>query len=716
MSETRLRDASPIDTGLESPTHPPSVPPDDPSDALLAACRLVAAELGIEVRRPPRAAAEDPIVDPLAAIARASGVRLRRVALDGEWWRDDGGPLLAFRAGGGAPVALLWTRARRYRLVDTATGARMLVTPRVASTLAPQAYAFYRPFPLGPISGADLIRFGFRGSRRDALTVLVAGALGGFVGIATPLATGLLIDRFIPQGDRAGLVRLALALTAGAFAVAAFTVTRGVATLRIETRADGAIQAAIWDRLLGLPVAFFRGYTVGDLTLRAMGIDIARSALTNVAVAAVLAFAFTAWSLGLLFVIDPALAMVATLLITVLVVATALIGRALRRHSQVVQERSGTLAGTVRQLLLGLPKLRVAGAERRAFAVWGRDFAAHRETTRRAQQTAIWISVLAAAAPPAAAAVVFALVGQRAAGNLSTGEFLAFIAAFGQVLAAALGLGTAFETAARLVPTYERARPILETFPEVDPVRADPGRMTGAIEVHDLTFAYVPGDPPVVSGVSFRIEPGQFVAIVGPSGAGKSTLFRLLLGFETPDLGAVLYDGRDLASLDMPAVRRQLGVVLQDDALLPGELGTNILGSSLLTLDDAWEATRLAGLDDDIRRMPMGMHTFVAEGGAMLSAGQRQRVMIARALVRRPRILLLDEATSALDERTQRIVAASLERLHATRIVIAHRLSTIAGADLILVMVDGRVVQRGTYAELLAQDGPFADLARRQIA
>ena len=205
------------------------------------------------------------------------------------------------------------------------------------------------------------------------------------------------------------------------------------------------------------------------------------------------------------------------------------------------------------------------------------------------------------------------------------------------------------------------------------------------------------------------------MAIVGPSGCGKSTLFRLLLGFEKPESGAIYYDGQDLGGLDIQAARRQIGTVLQNGRIVDGDIFTNIIGSKALSIDDAWEAARMSGLDKDIEAMPMGMHTFISQEGGGLSGGQRQRLMIARAIVSKPRILFFDEATSALDNRTQAVVSESLESLKATRIVIAHRLSTIVNADRIFVLEKGVVAQEGAYQELIEKEGPFADLAKRQM-
>jgi ATP-binding cassette subfamily C protein len=299
--------------------------------------------------------------------------------------------------------------------------------------------------------------------------------------------------------------------------------------------------------------------------------------------------------------------------------------------------------------------------------------------------------------------------------GLTTGEFLAFAAAFGQFQAAALELSGAFLSILGVVPLYERAKPILDALPEVSTMKTHPGELSGAIEVKHAVFRYRADAPLALRDVSIKIPAGRFVAFVGPSGSGKSTLLRLLLGFETPESGSVYFDDQDLTGLDVQAVRQQIGVVLQNGRLSTGSVYQNIVGSAPLSMEDATQAARLAGLEEDIRALPMGMHTMIGEGGAGLSGGQRQRLMIARAIVRKPRMIFFDEATSALDNETQGIISRSLESLQATRVVIAHRLSTIVNADYIYVMEKGAVVQEGRYEDLIRREGPFADLARRQI-
>jgi ATP-binding cassette subfamily C protein len=293
---------------------------------------------------------------------------------------------------------------------------------------------------------------------------------------------------------------------------------------------------------------------------------------------------------------------------------------------------------------------------------------------------------------------------------------VAFYAAFGSFVLAAQALAEASLGLLAIVPFYERLAPILTALPESDEGRGHPGRLRGGLSVSHVRFRYHADAPWVLDDVSFDVQPGEFVALVGASGSGKSTLLRLLLGFERPGSGAVRYDGQDLSALDARAVRRQIGVVLQESRLLPTDIFRNIVGNSSRTPQDAWEAAEMAGLGEDVRQMPMGLHTVVSEGGGTFSGGQRQRLLIARAIVNRPRLIFLDEATSALDNKTQAVVTQSMDRLDATRIVIAHRLSTVVNADRIIYLEGGQVREEGTYQELLAKGGLFAQLARRQMA
>ncbi|WP_353265419.1 NHLP bacteriocin export ABC transporter permease/ATPase subunit [Gemmatimonas sp.] len=703
-------------------------------DLTFAAAQRVGTLIGVTLRSYPRGDGLPSPADPLAAIARASRVRIRQVALRADWWESDNGPMMGTLAaneesadaapealGGPAarPVALVPTRnGRGYTIEDPLSGASVRVDANMANRLEPFAYTFYRSFPNRALTVMDVARFGLRGCGRDVAMVVFMGLAGALLGLVPSMAIGMMFNDVIPGAQRDQLVQLTVVLIACALATALFNATRSVALLRVEGRMGTTVQAAIWDRLLALPMSFFRPYTAGDLAVRAMGIDSIRQVVSGATVSALLGGVFSLVNFGLMFWYSSVMAWKATLLIVV-AVAIASTGSLLQlRHQRVAVGIHAKVSGVVLQLLMGVAKLRVAGAETRAFSRWATRFADQRQRQFRAERVGNVVQAVQGSFPIVASLVLFwAALPLLASGNvLPTGNFLAFLSAYGSAQGALLGTCTALLSTLSTVPLYEQARPILTTEPEVDEAKGDPGLLTGEIALDHVYFRYSVDGPPTLRDLSLRVKPGEFVALVGPSGSGKSTILRLLLGFEQPESGVVSYDGQDLAGLDVQAVRRQIGVVLQNGQLMSGDIFTNIAGSARVTIDEAWEASRMAGFDEDVNAMPMGMHTVISEGAATLSGGQRQRLMIARAIVQRPRILFFDEATSALDNRTQAIVSASLDRLRATRVVVAHRLSTVVNADRIVVVERGQVVQQGRYDELLAQPGPFAELARRQLA
>jgi NHLM bacteriocin system ABC transporter ATP-binding protein len=690
------------------------------ADPLLAVCALVGQSQGIAIRARPDAPSGGKLEDRLLRICADSRVRSRRVILREDWWRRDNGPLVAFRALDGdqkikRPVALLPVSARAYEMVDPAEGTRVRVDAAVAEGLSGDAHMFYPPLPERPVTRGDLLRTALAGRRDDLLIIVLMGAGGGLLGMLVPILTGQLFGSVIPGAARGQLLQITLALIVAALAGAVFQLTRSIAVLRIGGKADGRVQSAVWDRLLSLPVTFFRRYTVGDLANRSLGINAIREMLTGNVLTLLLGAVFSVFSFGLLFYYSWRLALIATALVLLLSGVTVGLVWLQIRHQRALLDLQGKIASLLFGLINGIAKLRVAGAEARAFSRWAERFAEQRRRTLAAQRAANLQASFNAVYGVLTSLVLFAVVGYSSTEAMPTGEFLAFSAAFGQFLAAALSLVSAFSSVLTMVPLYERLSPILETVPEVDESKSEPGDLAGEIEFSHVSFRYQADGPLILDDVSFRAGPGEFIALVGPSGAGKSTCLRLLLGFEKPTSGSLYFDGQDLASLAVQSVRRQIGVVLQTGRPMAGSIFSNITGSSNLSIDDAWEAARMAGLEEDIKAMPMGMHTVISEGAETFSGGQKQRILIARAIVHKPRIVLFDEATSALDNRTQEIVSRSLERLKATRIVIAHRLSTIQNADRIYVVDGGRVVEEGSYQDLLRRDGPFARLAERQI-
>ena len=724
----------------------------DARTPLEAAVGIVAGSIGATVEVPRRTAVgEGDLPRAVEALVRRSGIRTRRIELAPGWWRRDGPSFIATTtgdagtAGGGAAeyggvtgrggaaehtgggqdraprvLAVLSNGRGGYRAVDPVAGRTFDVGAREAAGIGRLGVKLYAPLPDAVRTGADALLHAVQGQGRDLRTLLVMAMLGGLLALATPVLTGQLLADVIPRVDVPMWGAFLGALLLATLGAAAFAVVQAIAMLRIESRMDERLQAAVWSRLLSLPPRFFRSFTAGDLADRANGMAQVRQMVSGATLGAFIGGVFSVFSYALLFYYSWRLALCAGALLLVLVGATWVSARAQMRHLRTAFAAQGAIDGFVFQMITGLAKIRMANAENDVLARWAARYSEQKRATLAARRWEAGLLSFAGTFAPLATLVIFAFIFQSLLGkerqpDFGLADFLSFYAAFGQLTAAVIALTEAWTTLVGALPLFERVQPILEARPETAREGADPGDLTGRIEFANVSFRYLPEGANALDRASFRIRPGDYVAFVGPSGSGKSTIYRLLLGFERPDSGAVFLDDHDLSNLDLPAVRSRMGVVLQDGRLSATSIFRNIAGPAPITVDEAWEAARAVGLDTDIRAMPMGMYTIVPEGGRGLSGGQKQRLLMARALARRPRILLFDEATSALDNRTQAIVQASLKKLGITRVVIAHRLSTVREADRIFVMEEGRIVERGRYDELMAAGGAFAALARRQM-
>jgi ATP-binding cassette subfamily C protein len=693
-------------------------------DPLGEVCRLVAHKIGISLRLPPNPVQTLPMVERLQRLCDASHLHSRKVLLRGDWWRHDNGPLVAFiswkqDAEGQSkidlhPVALLPASSASYQLVEPANGASRLVDAVVAKSLHEQAYMLYPGSIENLGQPRKLARRIVQHYGRDLLAILFMAFAGGLLNMSVPIVTGAIYGRVIPHGSGTELKQLALVLLAAALGACGFQITRALSVLRLTGKVETHLQPLVWGRLLELPVSFYRRFRVGDLADRVQGIGTIRELLLADVTTTSLALVTSIASFALLFYYSWHFALLATGMVACLVSVTAVLALLQMRHRHRSIEIQGKISSLEFALIQGIAKLRSSGAEIRSYGVWVRQLADQSRHALHAQNTAALQAGVNAFYLIASELALFALMGLGLTKHLSLSRFLAFSAAFGQVQVALLTFITLIPELLIIFPIYKRLQPILEEAAEADESKTAVG-LSGDIEVRNVSFRYQEHGRFVLDSISFKAHRGEFVAIVGPSGSGKSTLIRLLLGFERPTSGVVLYDNLDLASLDVKSVRRQIGTVLQNSKPVTGDIFTNIVGGTSNDLSAAWEAARIAGIDDEIKAMPMGLHTIIGEGATTFSGGERQRLMIARAVVNRPHIILLDEATSALDNPTQDKVQRCLEQMNATRIVVAHRLSTIRNADRIYVFDGGRIIEEGTYEDLMSRCGYFADIAGRQI-
>lgn len=707
----------------------------DRRDPLALAIAMVCRQLATEFRSPRQRDRAATVHDQIHALTRSSNLRARRVNVSGRNWLDrDVGTLLVFRKSDEAPLVLackprLLGLKRVYEVFDAATGKTTRATSALYDEIGAEGYSFIAPLPVeeGKFSFLRLSKFSFSPFLGDIRLLLVLSLIGSLLGSIVPMIHFLIIDKIIPDGNRDLLLDLALAVGFLSLGMFVFTMSQSLISLRLQTALAARLQNAIIDRLLRLPTRFFRKFSSGELLKRALMINDVSVGMSMTVVGGVSALLSTALMLAVAFYYSSALAWIAVFAAVFSAVFSIGFSYLIRRQTLAVQIEGGRLFGFIMQMVQGVTKLQTAGAEDRAFAQWAQRNGVILRRQYKVARLRYNANLINTVIQSASTVALFYVAGKMVEQSqlalmisplipplLTIGVFFAFQRAFSTVVDGVQRFFQSFISAHEQMAKRELVRPVLEHASEQQRDVMDPGRIDGLVELRNVAFRYDDEGPRVLDGVSIRAVPGEFIALVGPSGCGKSTVLKLILGFESPISGQVLIDGRNLATLDLGAVRRQIGVVLQAGRINAGTLFQSIAGASKITLEEAWAAAEDAGLADDIRAMPMGMHSLVPEGGTTLSGGQRQRLLIARALALSPRIVIFDEATSALDNRTQRTVNESLKRRKVTRIVVAHRLSSISDADRVYVLESGRVAETGTPTELLAADGLFRRLAARQ--
>ncbi|MBP3873202.1 MAG: ATP-binding cassette domain-containing protein [Lachnospiraceae bacterium] len=651
------------------------------------------------------------IDEKLNYLLESRGVMRRRVTLDGDWWRHMAGPVLVRKKTDGAVVNLMQDRLGRYYYQDRANNRKIRINAKNVSELESEALCFYRPFPGRKLKASDVLRYAMScPAPADWAVVILGTLLVTLAGMITPKVTQLLFSSVIPAASQLRLMSTAVLLISMAVGIYLLNIFQSVYNARITQKVTFGLSAASFARMLSLPADFFKNYGTGDMASRVSSVQNVGTTLMGVLLNGGMTTVFSLIYIFQITNLAPGMvwpAMAAISIQFAVSIALVLSQRALQNR---LVKAGAQLSGTVFALFSGIQKIKLAGAESRAFHRWSDSY----QKKAREQFAPPFYMIVLSALMPVTSILGSIIIYSAGASRLTLSEYMAFNAAYGMTASAIMSFASLAGKLAGVGPSLELARPLLETEPEITGEREAIHELTGRIDVTNLSFRYTEEGPWVLDGLDLSIAPGSYVAVVGTTGCGKSTLLRLLLGFETPQAGSVFYDGKDISRVDIRSLRRRIGTVLQDGKLFQSSVfGNIVITSSDKSLEAAWEAAETAQIADDIRAMPMGMHTDLSGGG--ISGGQRQRILIARAVCPKPNILIFDEATSALDNVTQAKVSAALDQMKCTRIVVAHRLSTIRNCDRIIVLDKGRIIEDGSYEELLEKKGFFAALAARQM-
>ena len=650
-------------------------------------------------------------------ISRMSHFTTREVVLEEKWYKRDSGPLLVFLQDGKKAVACIPKNPGCYIAYDVTTQTAVIVDEEFASQVETKARMFYRPFPEKAMNIKDLFLFGLKSVYfSDIIRFVLLALAGTLIGLLIPYMNEQLYDKFIPMGNRSGLMEICGVVLACALGNATFTIVKNLATFRSMNAMEYAVQSAVYDRLFNMPQSFLQKYDSADLAQRAMGISSVYNVLSDVVIKSLLSAVFSFLYLWRMFKYSKKLSWTSFFLLAACMGLIVWIGIRQTKYERGKLEKEMESQTMMHQLLMGIAKIRIAGAENRALYEYLKPYVETRKYTIRAEKMTVFVNTLIGGLPTVFSMMFYFLMVKKNM-NISVGEFMGFTAAFGSFSGAMLEIVASLLQVNDVKPVYDFCKPILQTLPEFEEEAQMPGILTGEIEVNNVTFSYSEDSGVILKNLSVHIKAGEYVGIVGSSGSGKSTLLKLLLGFEKPQLGKIYYDGKDIDSLDKRELRKKFGVVLQDGGLISGSIYENItITAPNAKLKRVKEVVKEVGLEDDIKAMPMGLHTVLSENSGTISGGQRQRVLIARAIVGKPKIIFFDEATSALDNVTQAMVVETLEKLKATKIVIAHRLSTVMNCDRILVLEHGELIEEGNYEELMAKKGRFYELAVRQIS
>ena len=650
--------------------------------------------------------------DRLDFLLSPTGILYREVILSKGWHADAMGPMITSLKDG-TVILLLPAATGGYEFTDPHTGKKTRITAREEKEISTEALCFYRPLPTRELKLRDLLQYMWSClTVHDLISFGVAALAITLVGMLSPKLNQVLMGTVIEAGSMQLLYAVMSFLFFATVGTILLSIIRTMLLSRIRFKLNVNVSAATMMRILCLPPTFFRNYSAGELNQYITYMDSLCSTIVDSLFSTAVTGVFSLVYLTQIFAFAPSLVW-PSLIVTLLTLGVSLLSAMVQMRIDAEKMKyTAKERGLVFSLIKGIQKIRLSGSENRAFFKWSQAYTKSAELTFNPPVIIKLGTVFTTLISMTGTALMYYIAVKK---RVSVADYYAFNTAYAYISSAFASLTAVTLSVASIKPIIGLIKPLLEASPEASDTKETVTRLSGGIELNHVTFGYDPESKPLFDDFNLSIAPRQYVAIVGKSGCGKSTLVRLLLGFEKPSRGVICYDKKELSQLDVRSVRRQIGTVMQDGRLFSGSVFENIVISApTLKLQDAWDAAEIAGIADDIRDMPMGMNTLLQDGGGTISGGQRQRLMIARAIAPKPRILIFDEATSALDNITQKKVSEALDKMKCTRIVIAHRLSTIRHCDRILVIDGGKIAEDGTYEQLIAKNGIFAELVERQ--
>ena len=687
----------------------------DSGNQTYRALNFLCEKMGIELMRDEDVVARCGKDAKIMDIARVSHIICRQVVLEADWYKNDCGGFVGTLEG--ETVACIPLKRGQYHIYYTSDNRVEVLTPEVAKTIDPKVHTIGRTLPLRKLTKKDIFAFCKKSLKgRDLIPVILLALTTALVGVLLPTLNRKIYDDYIPLGDMGNVLQICMVMLTFMIGNVAFSIVKNLFDFRAASRVSNDLQNAAYHRLFHLPESFFRNYDSADLGTRIASVGTVANNYTNALVITSISALFSIVYVIRMWTYSGKLTLIALAMYLAYILIVVWLTSMARKGEGKIAEADAQASSRLYQYLNGVDKIRMAGVEDRAILTYMKPYSQQQSEEIKVNRI-ISIKETLAGVISSIFSMVLYLVIVKSKVKLSVGAFVALNTAFGSFCAALQSLVDQLLQLYREKELVTRFWPVFEAVPEDDNDKEMPGEMTGALSLEHIKFAYEQGGKNVINDLSLTIKPGEYLGIVGTSGCGKSTLLKMLLGFETPQSGIVMVDGKDLRSLDKGAYRRQLGVVLQNGKLISGSIYENItITAPNVTMARVNEVIDQVGLREDINQMPMGIHTVLSETSNTISGGQQQRILIARAIVGSPKILIFDEATSALDNLTQAAVSSNLDKMNVTRIVVAHRLSTIKNCDRILVLKDGNIAEEGTYDSLMRKQGLFYALASRQIA